>query len=134
MVTPMKGRLRTGRGSGFTLIELLIVLSVIALMLTLALPHYFHSIDASKEKILAENLHVTRDAIDKFYGDVGRYPESLEELVDKHYLRSLPFDPVTDSATTWRIVAPDEQSPGNVYDIKSGAPGANRDGRPYEAL
>ena len=128
----MKRRLRTERG--FTLIELLVVLSVIALMLTIALPHYFHSIDASKDRILAENLHVTRDAIDRFYGDVGRYPDSLDELVEKHYLRSLPFDPVTDSNTTWHIVAPDEQFPGKVYDIKSGAEGTSRDGQPYEAL
>lgn len=128
----MKGRLRKKRG--FTLIELLIVLSVIALMLTIALPHYFHSIDTSKEKILAENLQVTRDAIDKFYGDLGRYPDSLDELVTKHYLRSLPFDPITDSATTWHIIEPDEQFPGKVYDIKSGAEGTNRDGQPYEAL
>jgi len=132
MVTRMKGRLRNARG--FTLIELLVVLSVIALMLTIALPNYFHSIETSKEKILAENLHVTRDAIDSFYGDVGRYPDSLDELVDRHYLRSLPFDPVTDSTTTWHIVPPDEQFPGKVYDIKSGAPGANRDGQPFEAL
>ncbi|HEV3106591.1 MAG TPA: type II secretion system protein [Trinickia sp.] len=128
----MKRRLRTG--AGFTLIELLLVLSIIALMLTIALPHYFHSIDASKEKILAENLHVTRDAIDKFYGDVGRYPDSLDELVEKHYLRSMPIDPITDSTTTWQIVPPDEQFPGKVYDIKSGAPGSTLDGKPYEAL
>ena len=119
---------------GFTLIELLIVLSIIALMLTLALPQYFHSIDASKEKILAENLHVTRDAIDKFYGDLGRYPDSLDELVDKHYLRAPPFDPVTDSAATWHIVPPDEQFPGKVYDLKSGAEGATLDGRPFDSL
>ncbi|MGN6317609.1 type II secretion system protein [Trinickia sp.] len=117
--------------SGFTLIELLIVLAVIALMLTIALPRYFHSIDASKEKVLAENLHVTRDAIDKFYGDRGRYPKSLQELVDKRYLRSLPFDPVAGSVDSWRIVPPDDQSVGNVYDIKSGAPGTARDGKPY---
>jgi general secretion pathway protein G len=120
--------------NGFTLIELLIVLSIIALMLTLALPQYFHSIDASKEKILAQNLTVTRDAIDKFYGDLGRYPDSLDELVDKHYLRTLPFDPVTDSATTWQIVPPDEQFPGKVYDLKSGAEGSTLDGRPFNSL
>ncbi|MFT0174477.1 type II secretion system protein [Paraburkholderia mimosarum] len=120
--------------NGFTLIELLIVLSIIALMLTLALPQYFHSIDASKEKILAENLHVTRDAIDKFYGDLGRYPDSLDELVDRHYLRAAPFDPVTDSATTWHIVPPDEQFPGKVYDLKSGAEGATLDGRSFDSL
>jgi general secretion pathway protein G len=125
---------RRPRARGFTLIELLIVLSVIALMLTIALPNYFHSIDASKEKILAQNLHATRDAIDRFYGDVGRYPESLEELVDKRYLRTLPVDPITDSATTWHIVPPDEPFPGKVYDIKSGAPGADSNGKPYETL
>ncbi|MFC0398870.1 type II secretion system protein [Paraburkholderia rhizosphaerae] len=119
--------------AGFTLIELLIVLAIIALLMTLALPEYFHSIDTSKDKILAQNLHVTRIAIDQFYGDQGRYPDSLQEMVDKHYLRSLPFDPVTDSATTWHIVPPpDEQLPGNVYDLKSGADGTNRDGKPYE--
>lgn len=120
--------------SGFTLIELLIVLSIVALMLTLALPQYFHSIDASKEKILAENLHVTRDAIDKFYGDLGRYPDSLDELVDKHYLRALPFDPVADSATAWHLVPPDETFPGKIYDLKSGAEGATLDGRPFDSL
>ncbi|MFP3555509.1 type II secretion system protein [Paraburkholderia sp. SIMBA_049] len=120
--------------NGFTLIELLIVLSIIALMLTLALPQYFHSIDASKEKILAENLHVTRDAIDKFYGDLGRYPDSLDELVDKRYLRAPPFDPVTDSATTWHIVPPDAQFPGKVYDLQSGAEGTTLDGRPFNTL
>jgi general secretion pathway protein G len=128
----MKRPLR--RATGFTLIELLIVLAVIALMLTLALPEYLHSVDASKEKILAENLQVTRDAIDKFYGDVGRYPESLQELVDKRYLRSLPVDPITDSTTTWQIVPPQEEFPGNVYDIKSGAPGTDRDGKSFDTL
>ncbi|CAM2139381.1 general secretion pathway protein G [Pararobbsia alpina] len=125
---------RPGRARGFTLIELLLVLAIVSLLLTLALPQYFHSIDASKEKVLAENLLVTRDAIDKFYGDVGRYPDSLDELVDKHYLRALPVDPITDSTTTWIIVAPEEQFPGKVYDIKSGAEGSTLDGQAYGAL
>jgi general secretion pathway protein G len=82
---------------GFTLIELLVVLSIIALLLTLAVPRYFHSIDTSKEAVLSENLHIVRETIDKFYGDKGRYPESLEELVSERYLRALPHDPVTGS-------------------------------------
>jgi general secretion pathway protein G len=110
------------------------VLSIVALMLTIALPQYFHSIDASKEKILAENLHATRNVIDKFYGDLGRYPDSLEELVDRHYLRTLPLDPVTDSTSTWQIVPPEEQFPGKVFDIKSGAQGTTLDGRPFDSL
>ena len=125
---------KANHGKGFTLIELLIVLAIIAVMLTISLPSYFHSIDASKEKVLAENLHATRDAIDRFYGDVGRYPDSLDELVDKHYLRSAPLDPVTGSTTTWEIVPPEEQFPGKVYDVKSGAPGTTLDGRPYDSL
>ena len=128
----MKYRLR--KGTGFTLIEMLIVLAIIAVLLTISLPRYFHSIDVSKEKVLTENLQVTRDAIDKFYGDLGRYPDSLQELVDKHYLRTLPVDPITGSNSNWEIIAPDEQFPGKVYDIKSGAPGTTLDGRPYESL
>jgi general secretion pathway protein G len=65
---------------------------------------------------------------------VGRYPDSLDELVGRDYLRSLPFDPITDSATTWLLVPPDERFLGNVYNIKSGATSINRDGRPYEGL
>ena len=122
-------------GHGFTLIELLVVLSIIALLLTLAVPRYFHSIDTSKEAVLSENLHIVRETIDKFYGDKGRYPESLEELVSERYLRALPHDPVTGSTSTWTIIAPEMQdAKGNVYDIKSSAPGTNRDGKPFADL
>jgi general secretion pathway protein G len=119
---------------GFTLIELLVVLSIVALLLTLAVPRYFQSIDASKETILAENLRITRETIDKFYGDTGRYPESLEELVEKKYLRALPVDPVTESTTTWIIEPPNENAKGNVYGVKSGASGSTRDGKPFADL
>jgi len=113
---------------------MIVVLAIIALLLTLAVPRYFQTIDASKETILSENLHATRDAIDKFYGDTGRYPDSLDELVDQRYLRAMPFDPITESSTTWVIVPPDDQFKGNVYDIKSGAQGSNRDGKAFGSL
>ncbi|TDY31267.1 type II secretion system protein G (GspG) [Paraburkholderia rhizosphaerae] len=132
MVNTMQRRRK--RIHGFTLIELLIVLAIVALLMTIAMPEYFHSINTSKEKVLAQNLHITRIAIDQFYGDTGRYPDSLQELVDKRYLRTLPFDPVADSANTWQIVAPEEQFPGNVYDLKSGAEGTDADGKPYGAM
>lgn len=124
----------TARNDGFTLIELLVVLAIVALLLTLSFPRYFQSIDASKEAVLADNLRIVRETIDKFYGDTGRYPESLEELVEKKYLRALPVDPVADSTDTWVIVPPDDTDQGNVYSIKSGAPGKNRDGKPFSDL
>ncbi|MGZ3236692.1 MAG: type II secretion system protein [Burkholderiaceae bacterium] len=117
--------------AGFTLIELLVVLAIVALLLTLAMPRYFQSIDTSKDAILRDNLRITRDTIDKFYGDTGRYPKSLDELVEKKYLRALPLDPITDSTATWVIVPPDDTDKGNVYSIKSGAPGNTKDGKPY---
>jgi general secretion pathway protein G len=126
---------RHGYGRGFTLIELLVVLSIIALLLTLAVPKYFHSIEVSKEAVLRENLHLVRETIDKFYGDKGRYPDSLEELVSEKYLRSLPYDPITGSASTWTLIAPNTpEAKGAVYDIKSGAPGATGDGTPFVDL
>ena len=130
--------LPTGAGSrrtaGFTLIELLVVLAIVALLLSVALPRYFHHVDASKEVVLKENLRVTRDAIDKFYADLGRYPESLDELIAKRYLRALPIDPLTGSNGTWKLIAPDEGLAGNVYDLRSGAVGTDRDGASYADL
>lgn len=119
---------------GFTLIELLVVLAIVALLLTLAVPRYFQSIDASKEAILTENLRIARETIDKFYSDTGRYPESLEELVEKKYLRAVPIDPVTESSSTWVTIPPEEGAEGTIYDIKSGAPGSTKDGKPFADL
>ena len=116
---------------GFTLIELLVVLSIVALLLTLAVPRYFPSIDRAKETILADNLRNTRDAIDQFYADRGRYPDSLEQLVEKRYLRSLPVDPITESTSSWILIAPEDATKGGLYSIKSGAPGNDRSGKPY---
>lgn len=118
----------------FTLIELLVVLAIVALLATLAVPRYFQSIDTAKETILVDNLQTTRETIDKFFGDTGRYPESLDELVEKKYLRALPFDPITESSTTWVIVPPDDSAKGNVYGIKSAAPGSDRNGNPFSEL
>lgn len=116
---------------GFTLIELLVVLGIVALMLTLAVPRYFPSLDKSKEVVLADNLRNVRQVLDQYYGDTGRYPDSLEQLVEKHYLRALPYDPITESDATWIIIAPEDGAKGAVYNIRSGAPGNDRAGKPY---
>jgi general secretion pathway protein G len=126
---------RSGRQSdGFTLIELLVVLAIIASLLSLSLPRYFQSIDTAKETVLAENLRRTRETIDKFYGDTGHYPDSLDQLVEKKYLRALPVDPITNSTQTWVIVSQDETNKNNVVDIKSGAPGTNRKGQLFSDM
>ncbi len=116
---------------GFTLIELLVVLGIVALLLTLAVPRFFPSIDSAKETILGDNLRNTRLVIDQYYADTGRYPDSLEQLVEKRYLRSLPVDPLTESTSTWVLLPPEDASKGAVYSIKSGAPGNDRSGKPY---
>lgn len=117
---------------GFTLIELLVVMSIIATLLTLAMPRYFHSLGKSKEAVLRENLHQVRDAIDKFYGDHDQYPQELNELVSQKYLRSMPEDPLTESTNTWVIVVHSNSDMTGVYDIKSGAAGSGSNGVPYK--
>lgn len=118
----------------FTLVELLVVLAIIAVLLTIAIPRYFNSVDYSKETMLQQNLQTTRETIDKFYEDTGRYPESLDELIDKRYLRHLPRDPVVGSSTQWKIDSPPGQAKGNVYDLHSSAEGKTHDGTPFSSL
>lgn len=125
MVTDMRRR-------GFTLIELLVVMAVIGLLLSLALPRYFGNIDKAKESVLRQDLAILRDAIDKYYGDTGRYPESLEELAARRYLRKIPVDPITEHDDTWiTLPPPDKKEAGNVFDVKSGAVERAKDGSNY---
>ena len=117
---------------GFTLVELMVVMAIIATLLTIAVPRYFHSVEKSREAVLRQNLSLTRDALDKYYGDNGKYPDSLEDLASKRYLRSLPVDPITGYGTTWIIEPPDTPEKGGVFNIRSGAPGKARDGSEYK--
>lgn len=121
----------SGRRRGFTLIELLVVMAIIATLLTIALPRYFQSVQKSKEAVLKENLYQMRDALQKFYADRGKYPESIEELAARRYLRAVPVDPVTESNATWIAVAPEDPKAGAVQDVRSGAKGTASSGEPY---
>jgi len=123
--------MRATRRGGFTLIELLVVLAILATLLTLALPRYFGSVDRSKEAVLRENLHQMREAISLYYADKGRYPETLETLAAEKYLRQVPLDPITESAASWTLVAPEDAQKNGVYDVRSGAPGAGANGIEY---
>src|SRR4051812_46476871 len=124
---------RRRRRCGFTLVELLVAMAIVALLLALAVPRYFGRIDIAKETVLRENLHQMRDAIDKFYGDNNRYPNALDDLVERKYLRRIPPDPITNSDKTWVAVPPGDPQKGAVYDVKSGASGNGRDGTAYSS-
>jgi general secretion pathway protein G len=104
---------------------MLVVMTLIALLLTLAVPRYFRTVDSGRLAVQRQNLATIRDAIDKFNADLGRYPDSLDDLVTKHYLRQIPVDPVSELAT-WTIVAPADPTQGNVYDVMpTSLPGAS---------
>ena len=124
------------RHDGFTLIELLIVVSLIVILATLSLVTYRNSVQRGREAVLKEDLFRMRDAIDQHYADKGKYPESLDSLVSAGYLRSIPVDPMTQSASTWQTVEA-EPDPTNltaepgVYNVKSGSEAAALDGSKY---
>ena len=124
------------RESGFTLIEILIVITLIFVLAGIALIQYQKSVTRAKEAVLKEDLFRLRDAIDQFYADKNKYPQSLEELVTEKYIRAVPADPFTQSAETWQTVMsePDPLNPSaqpGIYDVKSGYEGTAMDGTSY---
>ena len=116
------------RARGFSMIELMVALAILATILSIAVPRYFGNIDSTKESVLREDLYVLRDAIDKYFSDNGKYPDTLEDLVTKRYLCGIPVDPFTQSAHSWVVVAPADATLGAVYDVHSAAPNKARDG------
>jgi general secretion pathway protein G len=121
---------------GFTLIEVLIVVTLVIVLAAVGMPTYQNSVKRSREAVLREDLFRMRDAIDQYYADKTKYPQSLQDLVSDGYLREIPKDPMTDSADTW-VTVPAEPDPANpiaepgVYDVKSGSDQTSLDGTPY---
>lgn len=115
---------------GFTIIEIMIVLAIIGILLTIAQPSFQQYTIRAKEAVLKENLFTLRDVIDQHYGDKGRYPDALDDLVTNGYIRKIPEDPFTKSSDTWVTVPPDTGE-GGIYDVHSGSDLIALDGTPY---
>ena len=131
---------------GFTLIELLVVLAIVALLLTIVAPRTIDHLERARETTLKASLKEMRSALDQFEADLGRPPGSLDELVQRRYLRELPVDPVTQRRDSWISIgaaearAADAVPPARdavlaegVVDVHSGAEGEGRDGTPYRS-
>ncbi len=125
----MTGRVRH---RGFTLIELLVVMSIIAVLLTIAVPRYFKTLEHSRETVLRQDLSVMREAIDKHYGDYGQFPDSLAALVERHYIRAVPVDPFTKTAEGWVMVVSEDTDHPGIRDVHSAAEGNGSDGTPFK--
>lgn len=123
---------------GFTLIELMVVMAIIGTLLSIVAPRYFKSLDHARETALKQDLSIMREAISHFHGDLNRYPQSLNELVERRYLKSIPTDPITDSTETWIAVPTPDAGPAvgqaGLYDIMTGAAGNASDGTPYSSF
>lgn len=119
---------------GFTLIELLVVMAILATLLLLAVPRYYQSLERARVATLQQDLAVMRGSLDDYFGDHGRYPDRLEELVEQRYLRAIPPDPITRSAETWQLVRATDPGVEGIQDVRSGATGVARDGRVFGEL
>ena len=127
---------RGKKSGGFTIIELMVVISIILILISIAVPMYNQSILRAKEAVLRQDLFAMRQAIDQYTMDKAKAPQSLQDLVQEGYLREIPKDPFTDSRDTWQVVQEDvmqsiDQNQPGITDVHSGANGSGSDGRPY---
>jgi general secretion pathway protein G len=124
--------------SGFTLIELMVVMLIIGVLMAIAVPNYVAAIKGAKESVLKEDLHVIRNAIDSYTMDKQKAPQSLQDLVEAGYLKSIPVDPMTRSSETWVADQSDtmhsiDQSDPGIDDVHSGSQENGTDGQPYNS-
>jgi general secretion pathway protein G len=127
--TPVRrGRGAGGRARGFTLIELLVVMAIIGTLLALAVPRYFRTVQRARETVLRHDLSILREAIDKYYSDLNQYPDTLQALAEKRYVRAVPVDPFTNLADSWVLLPSDDPDHPGVKDLHSGSDATASDG------
>ncbi len=130
----MEHTIKTGKmdnNKGFTIIEMMTVIAIIGILATIAAPSFQRSVIRAKEASLRNSLFVLRDVLDQYYADHGNYPESLEILSEKKYIRAVPIDPFTRSNDTWIIIAPEGEGLSGIYDIHSSSNKISLYGIPY---
>ncbi len=133
------GKLYAGRRArlgGFTFVELMVVITIIVILISMAIPIYNNTIRRTNESVLKNNLFTLRTVIDNYTGDKGKAPQSLEDLVSSGYLREVPYDPITRSNKTWRLIMEDasqsvSQTDPGIFDVKSGSDKSSTEGTPY---
>ena len=131
----MGHRIRSGR-RGFTLVELMIVMTVISILVSIAVPIYQKSLVRAKESVLKNNLFTLRTVIDEYTYDKQKAPQTLDDLVSEGYLRQVPVDPMTGSNRSWKIIMEDaltsvNQTEPGIFDVRSGADKTSLEGTPY---
>ena len=125
-------------GAGFTLVELMIVMAIIGILATLAIPSFVGAIRQAREAVLREDLHVMRTAIDSYTADKEKAPQSLQDLITDGYLKSIPIDPMTHSSDSWvtdtsdELSSVDQTDPG-IDNVHSGSQETGSDGQPYSS-
>jgi general secretion pathway protein G len=129
---------RKARSAGFTLVELMIVMAIIGILIAVAIPNYVAAVRQAREAVLREDLHVMRSAIDSYTADKQKAPQSLDDLVQEGYIKSIPEDPMTKSKESWvtdtsdALHSLDQTEPG-IDDVHSGSQEPGSDGQPYSA-
>jgi general secretion pathway protein G len=128
--------MRHRRSRGFTFVELMVVVTIVVILVTMAIPIYSNTIRRSNESVLKQNLFTLRTVIDNYTYDKQKAPATLQDLVRDGYLRDVPMDPITKSNQTWRTIIEDatqsvNQTEPGIYDVRSGSDKTSLDGTPY---